>query len=104
MAVYLDDSRKPQGCYVLSMLLADTDKELHAIAERVGAWIEEEPDLRGYVSPGLAVRAVRFGKAIEITADQARAMRWHRHHYTTLGTPAGALERFNRESKQKGTP
>lgn len=102
MAVYLDDSRKPQGPYVLSMLIADSDKELHAIAQAIGldaSWLhqpEGSTDARAYVSPGLAVQALKR-KAIPITAQQCTAMRWHRHHYGELGTPAGALQRFTQE-------
>lgn len=106
MTVYLDDARKPQGCYVLSTLIADTDKELRAFAQAIGldpSWILEPPegnDLRAYVSPGLGLLALKR-KAVEITAEQSIAMRWHRHHHGALGTPAGALQRFNQE-RDKG--
>lgn len=113
MAVYLDDSRKPVGCYVLSTLIADSDKELQDFAARIGldgAWLlirPESTDSCARVSPGLALRALRFGKAVPITADECLAMRWHRHHYGELGTPAAALERFKREFNKdttRGTP
>lgn len=108
MPVYVDDSRRPQGPYLLSTLLADTDKELQAIARAIGlcpSWIhtpDDGADVRAYVSPGLRARAIKH-KALEITADQARAMRWHRHHHGTLGTPAAALERFNQDSERRRT-
>lgn len=117
MALYLDDARRPSGAYVLSTLIADTDKELQDAARRLGldlapAWIvtpEGSTDARAYVSPGLGALAVRFCKAVEISAEQCRAMRWHRRHYGQLGTPAGALERFRNEQprtteSQKGEP
>lgn len=97
MTVYVDDSRTVSGrVYVLSLMLADTDKELEGMAATLGldaAWrkpAEGGPDPRYYVSPGLRVRAIKL-KAREITAAQALAMRRRRHHTGALGNPADAL-------------
>ena len=83
MATYVDDMRAPFGRLIMCHLLADSDEELHAMADRIGVdrkwWQSPEKTSGSYYDIALSKRAlaVKAG-AIEITFRQAAAMnsRW----------------------------
>jgi len=79
MSVYVDDMRANFGRMVMCHMLADTDEELHAMADRIGVarkWFQGPPKTRNsHYDIALSKRAlaVQFG-AKEITWREAGAM------------------------------
>lgn len=70
MAVYVDDMRAPFGRMVMCHMLADTDAELHAMADQVGVarkWHQKAGTPHSHYDVALSKRAlaVRLG-ALEI--------------------------------------
>ncbi len=95
MTVYVDDMRAAYGRMVMCHMVADTDDELHAMAQRIGVdrrWHQAPPVARhSHYDIALSKRAmaVAFG-ALEITARQAVIMRRTRRQTGQLGTPQDA--------------
>jgi hypothetical protein len=79
VTVYVDDMRAPVGRMVMCHMLADTDDELHAMADRIGVarrWYQGPPETRhSHYDIALSKRAlaVSFG-AKQITWREAGAM------------------------------
>ncbi|MFA6230923.1 MAG: DUF4031 domain-containing protein [Rhodanobacter sp.] len=97
MTVYVDDMRASFGRMVMCHLLADSDEELHAMAERIGVarkWWQGPPKTRySHYDIALSKRALAVqGGAVEITLRQAGAMSFRRRATGQLGHPADALE------------
>ena len=68
--VYVDDMRAPYGRMVMCHMLADSDEELHAMADRIGVqrkWHQKAGTYRSHYDIALTKRAlaVKFG-AVEI--------------------------------------
>lgn len=96
MAVYVDDMAAPYGRLIMCHLIADTDDELHAMAERIGVarkWHQAPPRHASHydIAKGKRAMAVAAG-AIEITQRQAAAMLARRRKTGELGAPGEALE------------
>ena len=101
MAVYVDDMHKTiMGSYrtmQMCHMLADTDDELHAMADRIGLdrrWWQSPDKSSGshYDIPAInRVLAVQHG-AIEITMQQAAAMNMRRRLTGSLGEPDDAIQ------------
>lgn len=93
--VYVDDMRAPFGRMVMCHMLADTDDELHAMADRIGVarrwWQSPQKTSGSHYDIALSKRAlaVRLG-AVEITWRQAAAMNARRRATGQLGSPADA--------------
>lgn len=73
MAVYVDDMRAPYGRMVMCHMLADSDEELHAMADRIGVarrWHQKPGTYHSHYDICLTKRAkaVEAG-AIEIDRD-----------------------------------
>lgn len=88
MTVYVDDmhlhSAGPLGCMKMSHLLADTDKELHAMADKIGMTsLWHQAPLRNYSHYEIAMS--KQAQALTIGA-------MNMHHRVTgqLGEPATA--------------
>lgn len=95
MAVYVDDMRAPFGRLIMCHMLADTDDELHAMADLIGVarrWHQAPPRHDSHYDIALSKRAlaVRHG-AIEVTLREAGAMNSFRRFHGRLGTPAEAM-------------
>ena len=74
MAVYVDDMRAPYGRMIMCHMVADTDAELHQMAEQIGVsrrWHQKAGTPHSHYDICLSkrARAVRAG-AIEV--DRAR--------------------------------
>lgn len=74
MTVYVDNMRAPFGRMVMCHMLADTDEELHAMADRIGVarrWHQKAGTPHGHYDIALSKRAmaVRCG-AVEITSSE----------------------------------
>lgn len=84
MAVYVDDMRAKFGRMVMCHMLADTDEELHAMADRIGVnrkWFQgDHYDICGAKRQD----AVRFG-AREITQREAVGIRSKRRAHGGVG-------------------
>ena len=70
MTVYVDDMRAKFGRYVMCHMVADTDDELHAMADRIGVqrkWHQKAGTPHSHYDIALTKRslAVAFG-AVEI--------------------------------------
>lgn len=96
MSVYVDDMRAPFGRLVLCHMLADTDSELHAMADRIGLarkWWQSPAKTSGsHYDVALSKRALAVNSgAIEITLRQAAAMNARRRVTGALGHPDNAL-------------
>ena len=95
MAVYVDDMQAPYGRMKMCHMLADTDEELHAMADTIGVarkWQQCPPKASGsHYDIALAKRtlAVQAG-AIQISMRQASAMNARRRVMGELGTPEEA--------------
>ena len=73
--VYVDDMRAPFGRMVMCHMLADTDDELHAMADRIGVarrWHQKPGTHRSHYDICLAKRAQAVAAgAIEVTQREA---------------------------------
>ena len=115
MSVYVDDMRANFGRLVMCHMIADTDAELHAMADLIGVdrrWHQAPPRHRSHYDIAQTKRraAVKAG-AVEITWRQAAAMLQRRGLTGSLGSPSDAeawlkqrLEelRIEREAKAAG--
>jgi len=97
MTVYVDDMKAEYRGMVMCHMLADTDEELHAMADAIGVqrrwWQSPEKASGSHYDIALSKRAlaVRAG-AVEITWRQASAMNLRRKVTGELGAPEGASE------------
>ena len=73
MTVYVDDMRAPYGRYIMCHMIADTEAELHAMADRIG--VARRWHQRDHYDIALSKRtlAVAAG-AVEITWRDASLM------------------------------
>lgn len=71
MAVYVDDMRAPFGRLVMCHMLADTEAELHTLAERIGVarrWAQYPGTYKSHYDISLSKRALAVAAgAVEIT-------------------------------------
>ncbi len=101
MAVFVDDMHlDPMGSFrgmKMSHMLADSDDELHAMADRIGVqrrWHQAPPKAStSHYDIAMSKRALAVqAGAIEITMRQAAAMCARRRISGELGPPAEASE------------
>lgn len=95
MAVYVDDMRANYGRLVMCHMLADTDVELHAMADVIGVarkWWQSPAKTSGsHYDIALSKRALAVAAgAIEITMREAGAMNARRRVTGELGSPTTA--------------
>lgn len=95
MTVYVDDMRAKFGRMVMCHMIADTDDELHAMAERIGVarkWHQAPPKHDSHYDIALSKRAAAVAAgAIEITWRQTGAMVMRRRVTGELGSRADAI-------------
>lgn len=99
MTVYVDDmfARKmgQLGRMKMSHMMADTEDELHAMADRLGlqrAWFQQVPSGDHYdVTISARKRAVTYG-AVEVTMRELTAYAWHRRERGIILPPWSALD------------
>jgi hypothetical protein len=100
MPVYVDNMRASFGRMVMCHMLADTDSELHAMADNIGVarrWHQAPPKHDSHYDIALSKRAIAVAAgAIEITLRQAAAMNMRRRVTSQLGSPIDA-EQWLRE-------
>ena len=97
MTVYVDDMRAPYGRLIMCHMIADSDEELHAMADRIGVarrWHQKPPKASSsHYDIALSKRALAVAAgAIEITWRQTGAMCFRRRATGQLGDPGDAVE------------
>lgn len=96
MTVYVDDMRARFGRLIMCHMIADTDEELHAMADHIGVarrwWQSPEKTSGSHYDIALSKRslAVKAG-AVEISMRTLAMMNMRRRLTGTLGLPADAL-------------
>lgn len=98
MAVYVDDMRAKFGRMIMCHMIADTDEELHAMADKIGInrkWHQLNKVYTSHYDICLSMRdrAVALG-AIQITWKQAGAMCAIRRMTGELGNPSVSKEQY----------
>lgn len=95
MPVYVDDMEAPYGRMKMCHLLADSDDELHAMADRIGVarrWHQAPPKYSSHYDIALSKKALALAAgAVPITLRQAGAMNARRRITGALGNPDDAL-------------
>lgn len=94
MAVYVDDMKAPFRSLVMCHMVADSDAELHAMADAIGVarrWHQAPPAHDSHYDIAQSKRglAVAAG-AVEITLRQCAAMNIRRRVTGSLGEPGDA--------------
>ncbi len=100
MTTYVDDMRASFGRMILCHMIADTEDELHAIADRIGVarkWYQGNHYDIALSKRALAVKA----GAIEITRRECGLMVANRRDTGILGTPKTALETWRRRRRER---
>ncbi|MDR5883591.1 DUF4031 domain-containing protein [Caballeronia sp. LZ032] len=102
MTVYVDDMRARFGQMIMCHMIADTDEELHAMAEAIGVarkWHQRPPKHSSHYDIALSKRALAIAAgAVPITMRQAAAMCRRRKETGELGSPVDALEWRNQRT------
>lgn len=89
MTVYVDDMRAPYGRLVMCHMLADTDEELRAMADKIGVaqrWHQGDHFDICLSKRALAVQA----GAVEVTQRQIAVMRLRKRETGQMGAPSDA--------------
>lgn len=97
MTVYVDDMRVPYGRLIMCHMIADSDDELHAMADRIGVarrwWQSPEKTSGSHYDIALSKRALAIAAgAVEITWRQCGAMNARRRASGDLGAPDDAVD------------
>ncbi|MPW16959.1 DUF4031 domain-containing protein [Paraburkholderia sp. CNPSo 3157] len=96
MTVYVDDMKAKYGRMVMCHMIADTDEELHAMADRIGVarrWWQAPPRHDSHYDIALSKRAAAIAAgAVEITWRQCGAMNMRRRITGELGSHADAMD------------
>lgn len=96
MTVYVDDMKAKYGRMVMCHMVADTDEELHQMADRIGVsrrWHQAPPKHDSHYDIALSKRAAAVeAGAVEITWKQTSAMTLRRRVTGQLGDPSDAWE------------
>lgn len=107
MTVYVDDMKAKYGRLIMCHMLADTDEELHAMADKIGVsrqwWQSPEKTSGSHYDIALSKRALAVqAGAKEVTWRQAGIMNMHRRATGRLGTPEEAEAWLNSRTKTTG--
>ena len=106
MTVYVDNMNAKFGRLIMCHMVADTDQELHAMADAIGVdrkWFQAPPRHRPHYDIAKSKRALAVGLgAVEITWRQAGAMTSRKALTGELGNPEDAeswLAKYRSEKK-----
>jgi hypothetical protein len=96
MTVYVDSMKAAYGRMVMCHLIADSDEELHAMADKIGVarkWHQAPPKHDSHYDIALSKRALAVtAGAVEITWKQAGCMIMRRRVTGELGKPEEAIQ------------
>ena len=97
MTVYVDDMRAPYGRMVMCHMIADTEEELHAMADKIGIarkWFQKKASGDHYdIALSKRALAVKYG-AVEITLRECAMMCSNRRRLGVIGSPKTAKSVF----------
>lgn len=93
MAVYVDDMKAKYRQMIMCHMIADSDEELRAMAQKIGVQQKWHQGDHFDVCLEMRAKAVAFG-AVEITLRQCAAMNFTRKITGSLGDPKGAETRM----------
>lgn len=106
MTVYVDSMRARFGRMIMCHMIADTDDELHAMADRIGVsrrWHQAPPKHDSHYDIALSKRAIAVQHgAVPITWRQASAMTLRRRATGQLGDPEDAETWIRRHLAKRG--
>lgn len=91
MTVYVDDMRAKFRRMIMCHMIADTEDELHAMAERIGIAVRWHQGDHYDIALSKRALAVAAG-AVEITLRQCASMNMRRRVIGSLGKPEDAEE------------
>lgn len=96
MTVYVDSMKASFGRMIMCHMLADSDDELHAMADQIGVarrwWQSPEKTSGSHYDIALTKKALAVAAgAVEITMRQAGAMNMRRKVTGQLGEPETAM-------------
>lgn len=99
MTVYVDNMRARFGRMIMCHMAADTEEELLAMADRIGVnrrWLQKPPKASWvHFDISLTKRALAIeAGAVECTAKEMAAYRWHRDKVGKAIPPAEAWPIF----------
>lgn len=89
--VYVDDMKAKFGRMIMCHMIADTEAELHAMADRIGVARRWHQGDHYDIALSKKTSAIAFG-ALEITQRQCGAMVSRRRATGLLGAPGDAVE------------
>ena len=98
MSVYVDNMRAPFGRLIMCHMIADSEQELHAMADAIGVARKWHQGDHYDICLSKRAKAVELG-AVEITLRQAGAMSARRKRTGELGNPAEAEAWFRQQLK-----
>lgn len=105
MAVYVDDMNAQYGRMRMSHMLADSDEELHAMADRIGVarkWHQAPPRHDSHYDIALSKKALAVeAGAVEISWKQASCMTMRRRKTGSLGSPDDAVAWIQRRAAER---
>jgi Protein of unknown function (DUF4031) len=93
VTIFVDDMRARLGRMIMCHMIADSEAELHAMAERIGIPRRSYQGDHYDISRSKRAMAVRAG-AREVTLRQLAAMLWLNHNGQPMGEPETAVERM----------
>lgn len=107
MAVYVDDMQAGYGRMKMCHMIADTDEELHAMADKIGVarrWHQKPGTPQSHYDICLSKRAlaVQHG-AVEIKMRETAMMCRRRHFTGILGKPEDAVTWVRDHSAKRRT-
>lgn len=100
MAVYVDDMRVPFGRLIMCHMIADTDRELREMAEKIGVNQRWHQGDHFDICLSKRERAVKAG-AIEISQRTVGYMSMRRRITGFFGSPDNAEQWFNEHRANK---
>ena len=103
MSVYVDDMKAHHRQMVMCHMLADTDKELRKMAQKIGVPLTWHQGDHFDICLSKKAMAIKSG-AIQITQRQAAAMNCRRRHTGSLGSPDDAEAWLREHIRQKFKP
>lgn len=106
MTVYVDNMKAGYGRMVMCHMIANSEQELHEMADRIGVnrqWHQSPPKHDSHYDIALSKRALAVAAgAVEITLKQCACMVRRRRETGELGSPEAAIEwRLNRMIKNQ---
>jgi flavin-dependent dehydrogenase len=105
MAVYVDNMMAKFGRMIMSHMLADSDEELHAMADRIGVarkWHQKAGTYHSHYDIALSKRklAIHFG-AKEITRAELGAILRRKHEAAQVEIVAARIARKLKEKEDE---